>query len=319
MTEGAAIEQDEAGGEPPTADVITFVDEAGLGGLVRKLTSAQDHEIGLMCALPIPLEHVQYVRDKIQPFYNAFCAAAPSGAKLHITDAFVPGNDAWRAAAEAARDRIFALMGETHLRVVYAARRGRLARKHYERLAQIKVNAKEAAKACGPSKFAVAGRNRPSDAIVFDRVMIDLSLLVDVFMETAEKQLSDFHFDQIDRSLAERYTRMIGHTRNISFRRREVKARNLETGEDEVRAIELRTHTDFPLDAIHVRKVVVAGKTDPLVFAADVTANSLWRHLKTLPVDAPLNAASSLAGWPLEPITFCDRRPDAPPSSLDLI
>ncbi len=290
-----------------------------LGGLVRNLTPARDREIGVMCGLPIPLEHVDYVRDQVRPLYDAFCAAAPTGAKLHITDAFAPGNEAWRAAAEAARDGIFALMCEIHFRVVYAARRGRMAREHYERLAQNKAEAEAAAKARGPSKYAVPGRNRPSDEIVFDRVMTDLSLLVDAFMKTAERQLSDFHFDQIDRSLAERYARMIERTRNISFRRHEVKARNLATGQDEVRAVEMRAHADFPLDAVHVGKIVVAGKTDPLVFAVDVVANSLWRHLQTLPAEAPLHVASSLAGWALEPITSYDRRPDAPPSMLDLI
>ena len=208
-------------------------------------------------------------------------------------------------------------MRETHLRVVYAARRGRIAREHYERVAQVKADAE--AKAREPSSFAIPGRNRPSDEIVFDQVMIDLSLIVDAFMETAERQLSDFHFDQIDRFLAERYTRMIERTRKISFHRHEVKARNLATGQDEVRAIEMRAHADFPLDAVHVGKIVVAGKADPLVFAADVVANSLWRHLRTLPNEAPLHAASSLAGWALEPITFYDRRLGAPSSLLDLI
>lgn len=319
MTEAAPIEHDKAAGEPVGADVITFVDEAGLGGLVRNLTSAKDEEIGLMCALPIPLEHVDYARDRVRPFYDAFCSAAPTGAKLHITDAFAPGNNGWRTAAEAARDGIFALMEEIQLRVVYAARRGRIAREQYELLAQVKADAQAGRKARPPSKFAVPGRNRPSDEIVLDQVMTDLSLLIDAFMETAERQLSDFHFDQIDRSLAERYTRMIERTCNISFRRHEVKARNLATGQDEVRAIEMRAHADFPLDAIRVGRIIVAGKTDPLVFAVDVVANSLWRHLRTLPNAAPLNEASSLAGWSLEPVTTYDRRPDAPPSPLDLI
>jgi hypothetical protein len=38
-----------------------------------------------------------------------------------------------------------------------------------------------------------------------------------------------------------------------------------------------------------------------------------------LPNEAPLHAASSLAGWALEPITFYDRRLGAPSSLLDLI
>ena len=319
MTEGPTIGQNKAEGESSSADVITFVDEAGLGGLERNLKLAQDHEIGLMCALPIPLEHVEYARSRVSPFYKMFCAAAPPGAKLHITDAFAPGNDKWRVAAEAARDGIFAVMHETHLRVVFAARRGRLARENHTQFSQLQAEAKRAAQTREPSKFAVPGRNRPSDKIVLDQVMVDLSLLLDGFMETAERRISDLYFDQIDSPLAERYSRMIERTRNISFRRHEVKARNLETGKDEFRVIEMKAQADFRLNAIHVGKIVVVGKADPLVFAVDVTANSLWRHLKTLPAEAPLNAASSLAAWPLEPITFYDRRSDAPPSILDLV
>lgn len=303
-------------GDLPQVDVVSFVDEAGLSGLLRNLTSARDQEVAVMCALPVPTEHVDLLRARMRPLFDTFCSAAPENAKLHITAAFESGREDWRVVAEAVREDIFAVMREIGLRVVYAARRGRLAREHHERLAQFK-DATPSSGSNPRSNYAVPGQNRPSDEIVLEQVIVDLALQMDAFMEVAEKNRSDFHFDQIDRSLAERYTRMIERTRNISFHRHEVKARNLATGKDEVRVIEMRVQAGASLDTTHVGKIVVAGKTDPLVFAADVVANSLWRHLKRLPADAPLHAQSSLVGWPLEPITFYDRRPDAPPSMFD--
>ena len=53
MSGTAASDEEQAASERLAADVITFVDEAGLSGLVRNLTPALDCEIGLMCALPI--------------------------------------------------------------------------------------------------------------------------------------------------------------------------------------------------------------------------------------------------------------------------
>ena len=85
-----------------------------------------------------------------------------------------------------------------------------------------------------------------------------------------------------------------------------MKARNLATGDNEIRTIQMRV-LEVAVDATHVGSIVVAGKTDPLVFAADVVANHLWRHLKTASADAPLNDGRALKGWVLEPITFYNR------------
>src|SRR5262249_18261277 len=101
-------------------------------------------------------------------------------------------------------------------------------------------------------------------------------------------------FDQIDASVADRYSRMLERSRNVSCRRRDVVARNLQTAQNETRAIKIQANASFRLDTIHLGSIVVAGKSDPLVFAADVVANSLWRHLAKLAPDAPLNDESAL-------------------------
>jgi hypothetical protein len=272
----------EAAGDPPAADVITFVDEAGLAGYVHKLTKKRDHEIGLMCGLPLSAEHVEYARESIRPLYERFCAAAPAGAKLHITDAFAPGNDAWRAVAMEVREQIFEFMLHRQMRIVYAARRGTIARASHDMLTQALNQALAAvrAKRGGQPQAQRPKQKSSSDkGLLLDRVVADLALVMDIFMEIEGRRLSDFHFDQTDEPLAERYMRQIERTQSVSFRRHEVKQRNPQTGLDEVRAIEMRAHADFRLDTLHVGNIVVAGKTDPLVFAVDVAANSLWRHL----------------------------------------
>jgi len=71
--------------------ISAFSDEAGSRGYVRKLTDSIDHEVSLLCSLFIPEEHVDTVRQEFQAPYHKFCSAAPSGAKLHITDAIFPG------------------------------------------------------------------------------------------------------------------------------------------------------------------------------------------------------------------------------------
>ncbi len=58
------------------------------------------------------------------------------------------------------------------------------------------------------------------------------------------------------------------------------------------------------MDALHIGKIVVAGKADPLVFAADMAANSLLWHLGEFPADTPLNNSAALTGWVLKPITY---------------
>jgi hypothetical protein len=57
----------------------------------------------------------------------------------------------------------------------------------------------------------------------------------------------------------------------------------------------------FEVDVKHVGQLVVVGKDDPLVFAADVVVNALNDHLSSpLLNDAPLNAPLSIKNWPLE-------------------
>lgn len=285
-----------------------FIDEAGDRGYLRDLRPAQDHNICILCALPVPVEHLDYVRAQVKPLFDKFVAAAPEGAKHHITDAFRPGNEAWAQVARDVRSKMFSFMLQQQLRIVYAARRFKTAREMYELKDGLKQGMKASEDAsAAPKTYAVHGINRPSSKQVDDQVMIDLSLLIDGFMENAERGLANFMFDEIDMAVADRYARMLERTRNVSYRRHDVTARNLVTDQNETRSIEMRANADFRLDTVHLGTIAVSGKSDPLIFAADVVANSLWRHLKQLAPDAGLNDGAALNGWELEPITFYDR------------
>ena len=92
-----------------------YVDEAEARGLARDLTPERDHEFGLMCALLFePNRHAKAVQDFTPPF-EAFRSAMPAGAKLHIRDAFRPGNEAWKPVAETVREQYLQLIETTSL------------------------------------------------------------------------------------------------------------------------------------------------------------------------------------------------------------
>lgn len=62
--------------------------------------------VEMKCAIPFPADKVTLMRDIFTPTFDRFRAAAPEGAKLHITDAFSSGNDQWAGVAHAVRDEI---------------------------------------------------------------------------------------------------------------------------------------------------------------------------------------------------------------------
>jgi hypothetical protein len=280
------------------ADLITFVDEAGRRGPVRDLTVADDGEVSVLCTLPIPAEHLGIARDLISPLFNRFKAAAPAGAKLHITEAFKAGNDAWRKIAEQVRYELFSMMHAHRIIVIYVARRAGLARSMYEQQEALQADARARA----GSRVKIVGSNRPNDDRVEDNLMISLALMLDTFAERENRKRVDILFDQIDAEVAARYEAALEITRNVSGSRTTVRGWDPDKGEKGERVsrdIIIKAGAPFPLDSRFLGKISVVGKDDPLIFAVDVVANSLWRHLCTLAPDAKLNDGASVASWPV--------------------
>uniref|UniRef100_Q07U55 DUF3800 domain-containing protein n=1 Tax=Rhodopseudomonas palustris (strain BisA53) TaxID=316055 RepID=Q07U55_RHOP5 len=281
--------------------VSAFTDEAGTRGFVRKLTDSIDHEVSLLCSLLIPRHHVDCVRGLFRTPYDKFCKAAPSGAKVHITDAFKQGNDPWRVVAEQVRDEIFKIMRDHGVFLTYSARRIKVSRERHELLSKLKEDAKAAKR----SDFVVKNSNRPSMTHVDDDVMVALALMADEFAAQFKMQRVDFFFDEIDPSVADRYRAAILTTQRTEHFKEGIEARNRVTGEKAEATI--RFSAPKGMSTKHLGSIVVAGKDDPIIFAADVVTNSLWRHLQSLPDTMPLNTQSSVDGWLVPELTFVDQ------------
>jgi hypothetical protein len=182
---------------PIAADLFAYTDEAGVRGPARDLTPEQDGGISLLCALPVPAEHDQSLRGMVRPLFEQFKAAAPAGAALHITDAFRPGNEAWRAVAEQVRSKLFLMMRASRVILIYVARRARLARTMHERGEALRASAMEKK----VSKVKIVGANRPDDTRIEDDVMISLALMLDAFAECENRKRVDIRFFQTLKAL----------------------------------------------------------------------------------------------------------------------
>ena len=278
----------------PEADTLAFVDESGARGYSRKLTPARDHELGLVCALLVPAPRVEEFRDAFRPGYQRFVDAMPDGAKLHITDAFVSGNEPWATVAKAVRSEFHGLIRRLQIPVIYEARRLAVERGSYE----LQENMVSRAKAARRSPIRIP--DRPSRSTVEEQLVYGLALKLDAFCHDAGRQRIDLMFDELDAKVAQRYDDAVNRTRNIGRSTRRVKGWNPQTNSRVIREISFHTDAPFSLHTRFLGELHVAGKLDPLVLATDIVANSLYDHLLSLPASAYLNRPQSIAGWELQ-------------------
>jgi len=276
-------------------DLLVFADEAGSRGYVRDLKPEQDHEISLICTLPIPAEFLEPVKSTLNPLFEKFKAAAPVGAKIHITEAYAKGNDKWREVADEVREELFRIMHEMRIIIVYSARRLRFSRERHEEQMSIKTKGLASRK----SDIKITNANRPSDEQVDDEVMIGLALMIDAFCELNKKSRADLVFDEIDKAVAARYEAALERTRNIGDLSKDVKGWDPKEKKVVIGKIDSHIETDFRLKSEFLGKIDVVGKDDPLIFAVDVVANHLWRHLCSLDNTASLNTQISIENWAL--------------------
>jgi hypothetical protein len=282
-----------------TVILPAYVDEAGARGLIRDLKPERDHEFGLLCAVLFePDGHEKAIEDFTPPF-EQFRNAAPADAKLHITDAFKAGNEAWRAVAEPVRDEYLRLIQRAKPMIIYAARRLKLSRTAHE----TSGDSEASARAMRQSAVKIVGENRASDARVEDDLITSLALRLDAFAEDMAGQVHavkqvDLLFDEID--LAKRYEATIQRTREVSKSITIVKGWDPAQSTRLEGAITFDVHAPFRLDTKFIGGIHVIGKAHPLILAADIVANHLAHHLGQLPPDARLTAPSSVDGWVLQ-------------------
>lgn len=280
-----------------TADAVAYVDEAGEKGFVRNLTADRDSKIGLLGALVFPLPRIDEFRAAFEPHFERFKnEGGGSLKKLHITEAFRPGNEHLRPMAVEVRSAIFDQVRVKSVPVIYTARRMRLLRKSHALLEELKAQAGSTRR----SKH-IAIPNRPSGDRIEGDLIKGLTLLLDTFSIDCCLAQIDVATDDMDLPIAIGLNESMDQTRSISFAQTTVKAFNLNTRKPVTGTITVSVpNSPFELDVKHVGDLVVVGKDDPLVFATDVVVNALNDHLVSLVDAAPLNAPSSVKNWTLE-------------------
>lgn len=275
-------------------DTLAFIDESGARGYSRKLTSARDHELGLMCALLIPARRVEEFRNALRSGYERFLDAMPDGAKPHITDAFMPGNEHWGTVACSVRSEFHGLIRCLQIPVIYEARRLAVERNSYERREHLVSKAKVS------RRSTIRISDRVSQSRVEDQLVLGLALKLDAFCEEFRRRRVDLLFDKIDGKTIRDYRAVVDRTRNIGRSRHIVRGWDPETKSQVRGEISFEAHAPFPLNTRFLGELHVMGKTDPLMLAVDIIANSLYNHLLRLPPGAFLNHPSSIDGWELK-------------------
>jgi hypothetical protein len=274
---------------------IAVIDEAGEKGCIRNLDAQRDHAIGLLGALVFPVHRFEEFRVAFAPPFERFKAEG-AFEKLHITEAFRPGNEHLRPMATQVRDAIFDLIRSKQLRIIYSARRMRLLRQAHERLEDLKAAAKAARRATH-----IAIPDRPSADRVEQDLMIGLALRLDAFAEDAKINQIELLTDDMDLPVLAGLRESADSTRSIAASVKIVKAFDLNLRQRVQGRIEFSVlNPPFELDARHLGRLDIVGKVDPLVFATDTVVNALNDHLASLPADRPLNGPSSIAGWSLQ-------------------
>jgi len=279
---------------------FAYIDESGEKGLVRNLAQADDGKFGLMTALLFPSEIHDKALQLFTPGFEAFQNASPKKAKLHFTDAYIPGNESWAKVAENVRDEFIGLILQLKPMILYGARRLALSRIAHEQGLEMKSKVRTSSR----SNVRIPGADRDSDDRIEDELILSLSLRLDAFGELVEDNgepiLIDLLFDKTDESVAKRYKNIVESTRHISA------STSTVSGWDTIEKRKLSRNISFSVDSPsirvdtkYLRDIKIVGKNHPLVLAADLVANHLNHHLGQLNQNAPLNAPSSIEDWVL--------------------
>jgi hypothetical protein len=280
--------------------VEAYVDEAGAKGFLRNLNAASDGEIALIGAIAIPRNESERFRNALTGPFERFKNARPStDYGLHITDAFGSGDANWATVAGQSRNEIIANIRKLQMPVVFDARRLRVARESYERMQTL------LGRPSNQQRSNISISTRPSAERVEETCMIGLAIKLDCLAIDFGLGQVDLMTDQLDRPISELFKAMMERTRTVSAPDERVVAGwdrvAKKKGEGSIRmnVVDVAGNPVEWLDSKHLGDLVVLGKDDPLVFAADVVVNALYHHLKQLPLEAPLNSPSSVAGWSL--------------------
>lgn len=262
--------------------LIAYIDESGQRGYERKFVEGQAHQLGLMAALVIPCELHDQIVEQFRPGFERFRNAAPDGARLHITDAWRRGNEAWAAVAEVVREEFFNLIRAREIPIIYDARRVATARtRHAMHVAQEERLRRLPSVPADIPEYV-------DEAQMDHRLLEGLSWKLKWLAGETDYDNLDLRFDGLQPDQATQYAEIIKSLTPSTF------AQGASSEK-----LTCTSNIQFPLDAVTLNTPSIVGKEAPMILAIDMVANSLNNHLQKLPADAPLNIKSSTIGWAL--------------------
>jgi hypothetical protein len=287
-----------------TADAFAVIDEAGYVGLVDGLTAANDDDFGLIAGLLFPTGDRSRWEQVFAPPFDAFRKAAPTGAKLHITDAFKSGDEKWIAAARASRAEIYRLIMQRQIYVVFLARRCRISRRTRDNQRGVVEFSKSLAAAREGVATHYPRPKRKATRVIGECYQGIVSIIDDIAKANGRRSV-EVYSDALDDEVLAHMEGEANRFRSISKREINLSAYSKERRRVEVLG-RIVMSVDLPgVDVTAVQPLKGAlGKDNPLVFAADVVVNEFRHRLAQLPADAPLNDVRALLGWEIERAVF---------------
>jgi hypothetical protein len=273
---------------------VTFVvDESGAKGFSDNRES-EIGEFGVMAGLLIPAECVRQVKADISSIVSGFSSTG----KLHITDLEAD-------AQEELRESLFSYLLSVRAYWVYEAMYVEGLHSHQ----QLVSDMRESAKAQRRSKIKLSGNERLA-SLHQELFLGAFGKAVTFCIDNLGDEVSiDVVTDRVDRSVLKSFDAAAQRLLNVGSRK-ETEVSGFDPDSETVvkgSVISEITAGKDQLGEFTGVKYNIAQSTSVLTLAADVLANSVHHHLRSLQTSKPgcaLNSAESIAGHPLANLVY---------------
>jgi hypothetical protein len=274
-----------------TKSVIAWIDESGEKGFISRLRPEHDDAIGIMCAICAPIEREQEIRESFRPSFDLFQEHFGTLPKVHITDAYGTDGDK-RPVLEQIRHDVFRAVAELELPVMYEAARLGVVRESFERQQRIEQGIRDA----HSEQYAFG--NHADNRRIEVRLATGLARKLDAFSYWAGADHLDLYFDSMNGPLFHEIQEEIGRL-GRSENTVVAKGWDKKLRKPVRQAWTIKRKTDVPTSFLTLRSMEMVNPVDERIFAVDVVASSLRRHLSRLAPTALLNIKGATVGWPL--------------------
>lgn len=297
-----------------------WIDESAGKGLISRLEESKDQEFALFAALLITTDERDAVATALRPAFEHFSVNAPPTAKLHITDAFAtksdgtPENPEWMEAATTAREQIFQVLPQFGARVVYAARRFGVARTMDELSQGLRLEAKRRAEE--HYQTLSFPQMRASSERVDTQAFRDLILLLHTAAVNFSSSIIQPRLDRVDQALLNDYEAATRETKlekeeNVTAKAWDIVNKKAVSSSWTYKLSAPSHLTEGPLGEIKVEKPIIEHDVGPELFAIDVIANALAKHLKERPATENLYGPEATFEWAHKELLTQSNHPDA--------